>query len=648
MEKKTFEVSNIQTEEDFQALGFALNNFAQVTHIKSTQNIYTFKCENIEEISESLLELSPEIVIKEVVNGVKRVYDIPYKTEREYYFMFKNVTQEEDIDKLLENLSKKSMYQNIKYDASNKFLILTSKRRNIIQFIKKELFQINPSIEVYEHKKPFKSEDLFSQKYMNKYPYIGLSIVALALMIITSRDGGTFNLVYTVLALGILFVPILKKVISHFKEKRYFNEELLVLIGLIMGGVSGAYIETYIAGLLYQLAWPLINKLLENAIAKIDEAVRMPEKGILIKDGEEEEISLYDFDVNDYMLVKPGQTIHISGKVIQGKSLLNTYSNSGVYDLEDVKVNDLVSSGDINAGKDNLIIQLDTTYESTNFVNLMNVASKAPFQESVLEKQTKKMTRYFPILITIVAVILGIVLPIVDFERFEGLIHIAALLLLGSGVYITGEAKSLVMLSGFSKAFKNGIIVESSLGLDSINPTQTIIYDRFDGVEVTKDELELFDKLSHIGKILVIFNDGPVALENDQYTIYNDLTVEEKMKKMDEAIGPVTYIGDSSKDIDLLQKSYVGISRGGIANSRVVENSDIVIIDGDTNKLYKVFSIARSMRTRAIANSLFSIFIKLIIIIAAVSTAYVPLWLVVIFEVIMSVLVIVNSTYVLE
>ena len=57
------------------------------------------------------------------------------------------------------------------------------------------------------------------------------------------------------------------------------------------------------------------------------------------------------------------------------------------------------------------------------------------------------------------------------------------------------------MLAGFAKAFRNGIIIESSLGLDSINACQTIVYDRFDGVEVTEEELELFRKLSHMGRI---------------------------------------------------------------------------------------------------------------------------------------------------
>ena len=37
-----------------------------------------------------------------------------------------------------------------------------------------------------------------------------------------------------------------------------------------------------------------------------------------------------------------------------------------------------------------------------------------------------------------------------------------------------------------AKAFQNGIIVESSMGLDSINATQTIVYDRFEDRKSTR------------------------------------------------------------------------------------------------------------------------------------------------------------------
>ena len=63
--------------------------------------------------------------------------------------------------------------------------------------------------------------------------------------------------------------------------------------------------------------------------------------------------------------------------------------------------------------------------------------------------------------------------------------------------------------------------------MDDLNTCTTIIYDRFDGIETTEEEMDLFEKIKGLHKSLIIFNDGPVDLENDEYTIYNNYSVEQ-------------------------------------------------------------------------------------------------------------------------
>ena len=64
--------------------------------------------------------------------------------------------------------------------------------------------------------------------------------------------------------------------------------------------------------------------------------------------------------------------------------------------------------------------------------------------------------------------------------------------------------------------------------MDDLNTCTTIIYDRFDGIETTEEEWIFENQDWH--KSLIIFNDGPVDLENDEYTIYNNYSVETKIK----------------------------------------------------------------------------------------------------------------------
>ena len=136
-----------------------------------------------------------------------------------------------------------------------------------------------------------------------------------------------------------------------------------------------------------------------------------------------------------------------------------------------------------------------------------------------------------------------------------------------------------------AKAFSKNIVIKENSGLDALNLCRTVIYDRFDGVEVTEEEMELFAKLSKLHVGLIIFNDGPVDLENDQYRIYNNLTIDEKLEVMDKAsiAGPVAYIGDNSKILHYCKKH--GIS-SGIKDKKVIENSDIMLMNSDLKYRY--------------------------------------------------------------
>ena len=646
--KKTFEISNIHSVEELNNLSLELNSKEQVSHIKVNKDNIVFNCIDIDALSHLIQNINKELIVKEVVDGQKRQYDFAQKKESKHYFMFKNMITEDDIYVLVKRLEEDQRYHDVYYDSQNKVLMLVSSQRDVLSLLRKELFKINPSIEIIEHRKPIRSQDVFNQKYLNTYIRIGILLVVFSLALITSKDHSQVTPFLWLATMLVLAEPLLKRVWTKLRHNNFLDEDVLVLCALLMGIASGVYVETCLAVILYQVAGPILTKVLECSLHKIDQAVTMPERGMRVQQDTSEEVSLYDVEIGDVLEIKPGETIPIPGVIVKGSTKLNTYSNTSTYELVDVSDHSEVHSGDVNAGENSIHIQVNETYESSNFNELMNIASVAPVYESKIEQYTKILSRFYtPVMVTL-GIVLGIILPIVSFDEYGQYIHVGAILLILSGALSSDQSTAIGMLAGFAKAFESGIIVESSLGLDSVNAAQTIVYDRFDGVEVTEEELDLFKKLSHMGRTLVIFNDGPVALENDQYTIYNDLTVEEKLEKMDSLIGPIVYIGDSFKDIVLLQKSYVGISRGGLADSKVVENSNIVLIDSDLNKVYETFLIARKMRTIAVGNNILTIFMKLAVLVAVISFTALPLWIAILVEMMVSAFVMSSSTFILE
>ncbi|MCD7951223.1 MAG: hypothetical protein LUG12_13335 [Erysipelotrichaceae bacterium] len=645
LNKKTFEVSNIHSSDELNQLSIALNKKEQVSHIKIGKDNITFYCLDIDALKGVIHGINKNFIVKEIVDGVGYQYDFAKPVDKEYYFIIRNIITEDDIQVLVNRLNKDDRFHDVEYNAQNRLLILSTMQRNPLQIIKKIMKKINPSVEILEHRKPIRSQDVFNQRFLNTYIRIGIILFFGALGIVSSRDDTFLTPISWFACIMVIALPIIQNAWNQFRQKKYLNESLLVLAGMILGIISGAYIETMIAVIIYQFAPLIITRMMQEAMSHVTDAIERPETVVRVYKNKEKKVSLYDIDIDDVIKVLPNEVIPIPGIVEKGLSIISTYSNTSSYDHEVVKKGSVVNSGDINIGENAIYIKVTKTYESANLTRLMQIASIASVYESKVEKYTALFSKYYTPCVAALGLFVGVILPIVNYELFAPYIHIGAILLIISSGLATDYSSSLVVLDGLARAFADGIMVESSMGLDCLNATRTIIYDRFDGIEITEEELALFKKLSHLGKSFIVFNDGPVALEDDQYTIYNDLTLGEKLKILDEANEPVVYIGDSFKDIELLQKSYVGISRGGMADSKVIESSDIVLIDASLDRVYETFVIAREIRTHGFINNFVSIFIKLCIFILALSFIPLPLWLIVLIEIMVDVVELYFSTY---
>ena len=268
----------------------------------------------------------------------------------------------------------------------------------------------------------------------------------------------------------------------------------------------------------------------------------------------------------------------------------------------------------------------------------------APAGTSKTHRIVELVSKVDSILFVVIGILCAVFIPLLDWENNFRFMYAGIIFLTISGTFAYKQASSFAVLTGVAKAFSENIIIKENSGLDALNSCRTIIYDRFDGVEVSEEEMDLFAKLSKLNRDLIIFNDGPVDLEDDQYRIYNNLSVEEKLEIMDKAsiAGPVAYIGDNSKDIALLQKSYVGISRGGIKDKKVIDNSDIMLMNSDLNTVIETFMISRKQKAITLENIFFGLFVELVLMVVAMVNVL-PWWLALVVNLLISVLLLFNT-----
>ena len=444
----------------------------------------------------------------------------------------------------------------------------------------------------------------------------------------------------------------MKKVLQDAKRdlqlKNYLSENTIFLLACLGGWIYGAFIEALVVSVLYQFGKQLIMQVTQWSMQKLDELVSHQNLGRRLVKENEEMVPLTEFDIGDVLVVKEGETIPLGGKIIKGKAKLDVYAIDGSDVYQTSKIGNEVFSGTVVA-EGYLHIKTTALYDVSAMSKIVDIATNAPISSSSTEKIINKVSDIYTKALIIVGLICCVILPILNLHDNLNYMYLGIIMLTVSGSFAYVQGASFTLLAGVAKAFSKKIAIKENSGLDDLNTCVTIIYDRFDGIETTEDEMDLFEKIKGLHKSLVIFNDGPVDLENDEYTIYNNYSVEQKLEVMDKALvaGPVAYIGDCDKDIALLQKASVAISRGGVHNENVTKNSDIMLTDSNFDTIIDLLKIARKQKAVNIQNTFIGILISLLVVLLGV-LGLMPWWVACIIYILESVLVLFNSQLIIR
>ncbi|WP_346676922.1 hypothetical protein [Erysipelatoclostridium sp. An173] len=638
-----FYIDNINDSDKLNEITLLLNGMEEVSRIKVGKTGISFYCEEPENVQQLLKNAGEDLVLKEEVNSRKREF-VPTEKKVEHIFMFTNLESEEDAKQIKEVISRYSAYENVSLDFANKLLKVTTNDKKVLVRLNRLVDKVNPAIDVELWKKPFRSQDLFQEKYLKAMIRIAILVVALSLGIVTREDPNIITRLGWLVTWLVVSEKTLIQAYKDIKVKQFISENITITVACLFGIIYGAYVETIFVAIVYQLGERLLLKLLGYSIDKVDDAINPVTLGRReIGENDYEMVSLEDVDIGDILVVLPGETIPLGGVIESGTSELDVFAINGSEVLEEVKPGVEVQSGSVNV-KDTLRIKILYTYERSAMNKILEIAMMAPAGTSKTHRIVELVSKVDSILFVVIGILCAVFIPLLDWENNFRFMYAGIIFLTISGTFAYKQASSFAVLAGVAKAFSENIIIKENSGLDALNSCRTIIYDRFDGVEVSEEEMDLFAKLAKLNRDLIIFNDGPVDLEDDQYRIYNNLSVEEKLEIMDKAsiAGPVAYIGDNSKDIALLQKSYVGISRGGIKDKKVIDNSDIMLMNSDLNTVIETFMISRKQKAITLENIFFGLFVELVLMVVAMVNVL-PWWLALVVNLLISVLLLFNT-----
>ena len=200
-----------------------------------------------------------------------------------------------------------------------------------------------------------------------------------------------------------------------------------------------------------------------------------------------------------------------------------------------------------------------------------------------------------------------------------------------AGLGVKTEYEGNTILAGNVELLKN-----NGVAVEEVEVGGTAIYvaknGKYIGYVVLKDVVrdkakELVKKLNSIGIEVVLLSgdkESTVKEVADAVGIkeyHAKLLPQEKTKYVEKAIEKrengklIAFAGDGINDTPSIIRADVGFAMGGIGSDVAVENSDVVIMQDHPLKIYDSIKIAKKTRAVAIFNIVFSLVVKVAVII---------------------------------
>lgn len=252
----------------------------------------------------------------------------------------------------------------------------------------------------------------------------------------------------------------------------------------------------YVHSLYYEsavviLALILLGKYLEGVSkGKTSEAIKKlmslkSKKANLIRNGEIVQVDIEEVEKGEILLVKPGESIPVDGKVIDGNSTVDESMLTGESIPIDKAAGDVVYGASINKNG-SLKIEATAVGKDTVISKIIKLVENAQGSKAPIAKIADKVSSYFVPIVMLIATAAGIIwyyLGSRGIVEINNTPSIFALTIFISVMVIAcpcslGLATPTAIMVGTGKGAELGILIKSGEALEKAHKVNTVVFDK--------------------------------------------------------------------------------------------------------------------------------------------------------------------------
>ena len=327
-----------------------------------------------------------------------------------------------------------------------------------------------------ENDEQVRSKESFIKRNIALIISLGFILVAVISQLSLGEDHLLTKALY-ILAIIIGGFDLFKEGFSDL-IKLDFSMEFLMTIAIIGAAFIGEWAEGSIVVILFAISEALERFSMDKARQSIRSLMDIaPKEALIRRNNVEQLVSVDKIDIDDIMIIKPGQKIAMDGLVINGHSSVNQAAITGESVPVEKQLDDEVFAGTLNE-EGVLEVKVTKKVTDTTIAKIIHLVEEAQGERAPAQAFVDKFAKYYTPFIIIMALLIVVVPPLFfggDWNKW---------LYQGLSILVVGCPCSLVIstpvsiVSAIGNAAKNGVLVKGGVYLEEIGHLRAIAFDK--------------------------------------------------------------------------------------------------------------------------------------------------------------------------
>ena len=271
---------------------------------------------------------------------------------------------------------------------------------------------------------------------------------------------------------------IIKKAAINISHGQVFDENFLMMIATFGAFGVGEYSEGVAVMLFYQVGELFQSYAVGKSRQSISDMMDIcPEYANIEVDGVLTEVDPDDVEVGSIIVVKPGERIPLDGVIVEGESLIDTAALTGESVPRRAAVGDDIISGCVN-GSGTLKVRTTKEFDDSTVAKILELVENASNKKAKVENFITKFAKYYTPIVTLSALALAVLPPLVLGGGWLDWIQRACIFLVISCPCALVISVPLGFFGGIGAASRIGVLVKGSNFLEAVSEMTTIVFDK--------------------------------------------------------------------------------------------------------------------------------------------------------------------------